>query len=49
MIELFDNLSQLLAVALGCTLSTVQYLRSRRTPWFLLSCFYGCFGLGLIY
>lgn len=49
MIELFDNLSQLLAVALGCALSTVQYLRSRRTPWFLLSCFYGCFGLGLIY
>ena len=49
MIELFDNLSQLLAVALGCALSTVQYLHSRRTPWFLLSCFYGCFGLGLIY
>lgn len=49
MIELFDNLSQLLAVALGCALSMVQYLRSRRTPWFLLSCFYGCFGLGLIY
>lgn len=49
MIELFDNLSQLLAVVLGCALSTVQYLHSRRTPWFLLSCFYGCFGLGLIY
>ena len=49
MIELFDNLSQLMAVALGYALSTVQYLHSRRTPWFLLSCFYGCFGLGLIY
>ena len=25
------------------------YLRSRRQPYFLLCCFYGCFGFGLLY
>ena len=33
----------------GCVLSGVLYLRSRRQPYFLLCCFYGCFGMGLLY
>ena len=49
MIELFDNLLQLAVVLLGCVWSGVLYLRSRRTPHFLLCCFYGCFALALLY
>ena len=49
MVELIDNLTQLLASLYGCVLSGVFYLRSRRQPYFLLCCFYGCFGLGLLY
>ena len=44
MIELVDNLIQLAAV-----LSGVFYLKSRRQPYFLLCCFYGCFGSALLY
>ena len=49
MIEFIDNLIQLLAVLSGCILSGLSYLRSRSQTWFLLCCFYGCFGLGLLY
>lgn len=49
MTELIDNLTQLLAALSGCVLSGVFYLRSRRQPYFLLCCFYGCFGFGLLY
>ena len=49
MAELIDNLTQLLAALSGCVLSGVFYLRSRRQPYFLLCCFYGCFGFGLLY
>ena len=49
MVELIDNLVQLLAALAGCTLAGIFYLRSRRQPYFLLCCFYGCFGLGLLY
>ena len=49
MTELIDNLTQLSAALSGCILSGVFYLRSRRQPYFLLCCFYGCFGLGLLY
>ena len=49
MTELVDNLTQLLAALSGCVLSGVLYLRSRRQPYFLLCCFYGCFGMGLLY
>ena len=49
MVEFLDNLTQLLAALSGCALSGVYYLRSRRQPYFLLCCFYGCFGFGLLY
>ena len=49
MVEFLDNLTQLLAALSGCVLSGVFYLRSRRQPYFLLCCFYGCFGFGMLY
>ena len=49
MIEFIDNLTQLLAALSGCVLSGVLYLKSRRQPYFLLCCFYGCFGSGMLY
>lgn len=49
MIEFIDNLTQLLAALSGCVLSGVFYLRSRKQAYFLLCCFYGCFGLSLLY
>ena len=49
MIEFIDNLIQLLVVLSGCVLSGIFYLKSRRQPYFLLCCFYGFFGLGLLY
>ena len=49
MTEFIDNLVQLLVVLSGCCLSGGLYLRNRRQPYFLLCCFYGCFGLGLLY
>ncbi len=49
MIEFIDNLTQLLAALSGCLLSGILYLRSRRQPYFLLCCFYGCFGFGMLY
>lgn len=47
--EIIDNLTQLLAALSGCVLSGMFYLKSRRQPYFLLCCFYGCFGLGVLY
>lgn len=49
MAEIIDNLTQLLAALSGCILSGVFYLRSRRQPYFLLCCFYGCFGAAILY
>ena len=49
MVEFIDNLTQLLASLYGCVVSGVFYLRSRRQPYFLLCCFYGCFGFRLLY
>lgn len=49
MIELVDNLIQFCAVLLGCIWSGMLYLKNRHQPYFLLSCFYGCFALGLLY
>lgn len=49
MIEFIDNMTQLFAALSGCILSGLFYLRSRRQPYFLLCCFYGCFGSGMLY
>lgn len=49
MAEIIDNLTQLLAALSGCVLSGILYLKIRRQPYFLLCCFYGCFGSGLLY
>ena len=49
MVEFIDNLTQLLVVLTGCIISGVFYLQSRRQPYFLLCCFYGCFGVSILY
>ena len=49
MIEFWDYLSQFLAVAVGFCAALRVYLKSRRQPWFLLTCFYGTFALGTLY
>lgn len=49
MIEFWDYLSQFLAVAAGFCAALRVYLKSRRQPWFLLTCFYGTFALGTLY
>ena len=49
MVEFIDNLTQLLAALTGFLLSGASYLKSRRQPYFLLGCFYGCFGFGMLY
>ena len=49
MIEFWDYLSQFLAVTAGFCAALRAYLKSRRQPWFLLTCFYGTFALGTLY
>lgn len=49
MIEIIDNLSQVLVAMLGCTISGVFYYKSRKQPFFILTCFYGCFMLAGLY
>ena len=49
MVEFIDNLTQLLAALTSFLLSGASYLKSRRQPYFLLCCFYGCFGFGMLY
>ena len=49
MLEFIDNLIQLLSALSGFLLSGFFYLKSRRQPYFLLCCFYGCFGSGILY
>ncbi len=49
MVEFIDNLTQLLTALTGFLLSGASYLKSRRQPYFLLCCFYGCFGFGMLY
>lgn len=48
-ISTIDNAIQL-AVTAGCGIyAAVLFLRRREQAWFLLTCFYGAFTLGLIY
>lgn len=49
MIEIIDNLSQVLVAMLGCIISGVFYYKSRKQPFFILTCFYGCFMLAGLY
>lgn len=49
MVETVDNLVQLLVALSCCALSGALYLKCRTQPYFLLCCFYGCFGLGVLY
>lgn len=49
MVESIDNLIQLLVTLSGCVLSGILYLKSRKQSYFLLCCFYGCFGFALLY
>ena len=47
--ELFDNLLQLLVTMAGCACSGFFYQKNRHQMYFLLTCFYGCYSLGLFY
>ena len=47
--EIIDNFSQFFVVFLGSILSGVLYLKSRRQPYFILTCFYSCFALASLY
>ncbi len=48
-LELFLDILQLLVTLAGCGCSVLLYCKSRRQHYFLLTCFYGCFSLGLFY
>lgn len=49
MLEAIDNAIQLLVTA-GCGIyAAVLFLRRKEQVWFLLTCFYGAFALGLIH
>lgn len=47
--EIIDNFSQFFFTLLGSVLSGVLYLKSHRQPYFILTCFYGCFALAGLY
>ena len=49
MVEIIDNCTQFAATLTCCAISGVLYLRRRSQELFLLTCFYGCFALGLLY
>ena len=48
-IEVIDNAIQLAVTMCCCIYAAVAYLRGKEQKWFLLTCFYGAFSLGLIY
>lgn len=49
MVEIIDNSIQL-AVLIGCFIySAVRSIRSRELAWFLITCYYGAYALGLTY
>lgn len=49
MIEFLDYITQFAVTTAGFSVSLWRYRRERRQPWFLLTCFYGIFALGLLY
>lgn len=49
MIERIDNVLQVLATAAGGATAWFWWVRTRRQPYFLLACFYGCFALAGLY
>ena len=49
MLELWDYLVQLAVTAFGFCTGLREYFRTRRQPWFLLTCFYATFALGTLY
>ena len=49
MVEIIDNTVQFTAALVCCAVSMALYLRRRSRGQFLLTCFYGCFALGLLY
>lgn len=49
MIELTENILQLFAALFGFCISIMRFYRTRSQPYFLLTCFYGCFALGSLY
>lgn len=49
MVELIDNCAQFTATLVCCAVSGVFCFRRRSVELFLLTSFYGCFALGLLY
>lgn len=49
MIEIEDNTIQLMVMIVCCINAVVLFIRTREQVWFLLTCFYSAFALGLIH
>ena len=49
MVEFIDNVSQFAVTLVAGCLSAAFYCRSRKQPYLLLACFYGCFALAGLY
>ncbi|HPD01564.1 MAG TPA: hypothetical protein PLA01_09490 [Acetivibrio sp.] len=49
MIELIDNSVQLAVLTVCCIYSAIRSIRRNDHVWFLLTCFYGAYALGLVY
>lgn len=49
MIEIIDNSIQLTVLACCCIYSAIQAIRRNTNAWFLLTCFYGAYALGLVF
>jgi len=47
MIEIIDNAIQLMSLSVCFIYAAILYIRTKEQVWFLLSCFYSAFALGL--
>lgn len=49
MIEIIDNSIQFAVLTCCCIYSAIQAIRRSTNAWFLLTCFYGAYALGLVF
>lgn len=49
MVEIIDNISQCLVVAVFCCITLIKFYKTKSIPYFLLMCVYGTYTLGIIY
>jgi len=48
MIEIIDNAIQLMSLSVCFIYAAILYIRTKEQVWFLLTCFYSAFALGLM-